>query len=439
MTTYKSKILTILITILMLFSSIFSLNVFSAKALSAYPFDENNVLDDLTSSADFDINNYPANVSEDVKSPQILNFVEWCYSKTNKHDFALYVYFYNPQGLNIDTESLSNTVALATKYKKAVDNEEIETVITKDSVPTDYETFRLKFCNKSLTSKYNGTFYKFRIIDHVLDDKSSIYERVNPAQRRYDVANLTLCIKNEGAKAFNCGGSFIFTGYAQGYGEEQNNVSTLQCSKFKLTETIELEVNHTNFRTQSSSLGQYHQNELSSVYFSVPEKYFTEYGSLQKIKAEWYEYKTTPIIVSPNQKAYDELFQNLGVYIGAYTNTIDNVFWHDSYDGKVNYLHHCYNFPDDLGSSIYNGAFDKAENSNIETLYYVFKSNDGEVSSEEVLNHIYTYNKTFDKGVLNVGGRQISLDLFEATVDEGRQIGYNVKEIDANDTFDLLS
>ena len=49
---------------------------------------------------------------------QIVNFVEYCYSyKGNmQSNYGLYVYVYNPQGLNISTNSKSNKIQMAVSY-----------------------------------------------------------------------------------------------------------------------------------------------------------------------------------------------------------------------------------------------------------------------------------------------------------------------------------
>ena len=71
-------------------------------------YDKTNVMDDLSTSTvnghPFDMKDYP--YDEDSQA-QIINFVEYCYSyKGNMQgNYGLYVYVYNPQGLNLSTNS----------------------------------------------------------------------------------------------------------------------------------------------------------------------------------------------------------------------------------------------------------------------------------------------------------------------------------------------
>ena len=81
-------------------------------------------------------------------------------------------------------------------------------------------------------------------------------------------------------------------------------------------ETITLDVKHTFYRTQTSSKGAGYQNQLDTVYFAVPQRFFDTYGKLQRIKAEWYEYKTKDIVVTSNQEFYDQAYPHIGEYIG---------------------------------------------------------------------------------------------------------------------------
>lgn len=94
-------------------------------------------------------------------------------------------------------------------------------------------------------------------------------ERVNSNARRYDIAELQLI--EEGAQnatayplsgAYAVGvnttesyGTFYFSGYAKGYGADESAESTLSVKYSKL-DTIELSLNHTYWRSQTSSLGK---------------------------------------------------------------------------------------------------------------------------------------------------------------------------------------
>lgn len=425
------RVLVLILTVLLAFGSIFTVRA-RAEEENGYPFDFTNVLDDLESSEQFEIINYPFDYAGLHKSPGIINIVEWCYSPFKPGEFALYIYFYNPQNLKIDTDSVSNRIQIATEYKTDPAQENPDTVITQNSVPTGYETFNLIFCNKSERDNYEGLFYKFRVIDKKGADGRTIEERVNSVERRYDISGITLATEDGGSKEYTVGGSYRFSGYAAGYGPNEFAESTLENKGFIPLETISLTVYPTTFRTESSSLGKFHQNDLHSVYFSVPQRYFNDYGDLQKIKAEWYEYKLKPSLIFKSLRDYNEVYAKLGVNIGKHTDEITQYFVDKESYGHSNFYEYGYNVP------TINENVDTVIN-RITTLYSAFYAEDGKVPSETVENHILSYDKTFDSGSINIGGNKVSLDLFEDTVDPGRTRGYNVKEIDANDTFDLLS
>lgn len=423
------RVLILILTALLAFGSTFTVRV-RAEEESGYPFDFTNVLDDLESSSDFNIINYPYDYAGLHKSPGIINIVEWCYSPFKPGEFALYIYFYNPQNLKIDTDSTSNRIQIATEYKTDPSQEKPDTVITAESIPTNYETFNLIFCNKSERDNYDGLFYKFRVIDKKGADGRTIEERVNSVERRYDISGVTLATEDGGSKEYTVGGTYRFSGYAAGYGPNEFSENTLENKGFIALETIRLSVYPTTFRTESSSLGKNHQNDLHSVYFSVPERYFNDYGDLQKIKAEWFEYKLKPSLILKRESDFNEVYANLGIYIEKNTDLITQ-YYYNELDNKQ-FAQIGYNIPDNALGIL-------GVNNRITTLYNAFYSPDGYVPAETIENHILNYNKTYNTGSINIGGSKISLDLFEDMVDSGRTMGYNVKEIDANDTFDLLS
>ena len=78
-------------------------------------FDSTDVLEDLSSSTvngqPFDIRNYPFDES---KQTSLFSFVEYCYSfKANmRSNYGLYIYVYNPQGINFATNTQQNKIQI---------------------------------------------------------------------------------------------------------------------------------------------------------------------------------------------------------------------------------------------------------------------------------------------------------------------------------------
>jgi hypothetical protein len=52
----------------------------------------------------------------------------------------------------------------------------------------------------------------------------------------------------------------------------------------------------------------------------VDERFTDLYGYLQKIKAEFYKYRTQPIIVTESSVVYDIFIEHLGEYFGDFYN-----------------------------------------------------------------------------------------------------------------------
>ena len=307
-----------------------ALPVFAAETQTS--FEKTNVLDDLQSSDGFNIVNYPFDGTGKIKHPEIMNVVEYCYSfRVNMRDnYGLYLYFYNPQGLNIVTDSHANKVQMAVSYG---------TDKNGDMIPAAYEKFDLQFCSVSTEKNYYHLFYKFKVIDHKSADGKTIAERVNSNERRYDISGVELLTKGESnATEYTVGGTYTFTGYAKGYGADVEAESNLICSVRNL-ETVRLDLSgkddgidkRTYWRSDSSSVGAHHQNQINSVFFAIDKTVLNKYGyTLQKIKAEWWEYKTVPAIIIDNKDIYDRLAAYSGVKIGEDYDSNRGLILHNS-------------------------------------------------------------------------------------------------------------
>lgn len=409
-----------------------------AEEEKTYAFDKISIEKDLDSIDGFNYIKYPYDPTG-FHSPQIFNVAEWAYSfrAEQRGDYALYIYFYNPQGLDIDEKSTQNKIVLAVDYDKYP--------ITQDSLPTSYETFDLAFCSKT-GGNYANLFYKYRVIDHESADGKTIAERVNSNGRRYDISEILLRTRGaDNATAYGVGGSYYFTGYAAGYGADTNAASTLTCEVVDL-ETVELEVHSTFYRT-----GEYkknYQHDLSSVYFAVPNEYFKKYGSLQKIKAEWYEYVTTPIVITSNTTVYDKMLPWLGKNIGfanydmplslytGYQELVTSEGHKNSYDWVYNAIG---SSPEHVGSLA-------------TKISWLFSTQGKEIaeyrlSAERMSEYINEYESE-NTGTYPIRGGTVSADLFEKGLLNwerehvayvGDDIHHKLVEFDANQTFDMLN
>jgi hypothetical protein len=444
------KILLCVVTFVLVLCTVFIpvQSTFAYAAESGVSFDETNVMDDLKSST---VNGQPFNLSsypfDEKGTIQVIDFVEYCYSfrANQRANYGLYVYVYNPQGLNLSTDSKRNKIQMAVRYNS-------------EGNPADYVKFDLQFCSKSEDVNYKTLFYKFKVVDKKVGD-TTFSDRVNSNERRYDVSGIEL-LKYGAANAtdYAVNGTYKFSGYAEGYGPDASAKSTLKCD-VKYLETVELTVKHTFYRTLTSSKGAGYQNQLDTVYFAVPKRFFYSYGTLQRIKAEWYEYKTNDIVVTSS----DDFYNKANPYIGVQTGSFDQY-------GMTQYN-------ESIGISLGQNAGDAGGglmaakwgwnlgsgylHVPCATLYYLFKTgniseydpyaeitSNGGVASNELYDYIMAYNKTYDKGRLDVKDGSISADLFADDIDDYRKLdteygkvqkGYSYYDFDADVDLQKLS
>ena len=435
-----------LVMVLVILFGVFSTTAYAAGNGSS--FDNTKVLDDLLPATvggkPFDIRDYPFDENGEV---QVISFIEYCYSyKANQRDnYGLYVYIYNPQGLNLSTDNKRNKIQMATSYNK-------------DGNPDAYEKFSLEFCSKVESGDYKNLFYKYKVIDRKIDG-TTFDQRVNSNERRYDISGIELTVHGSGtATEYHVGTTYRFTGYAAGYGQNSNEESTLRCEIEKL-ETISLTVKHTFYRSETSTLGAGHQNQLDTVYFTVPKSYIEEYGKLQRIKAEWYEYRTKDILVTSNAAFYQAAKPYVGVPLGSKPNQYGQYEYVEDIGyclgigaGKAGDM-----YVAQWGWNLGTGYFHSPTN----VLYYMFyvsdieeydpyakKVSSGGVESNELYEYIRAYTKTYENGRLPVKNGTISADLFEADIDESRkmdtesgkiQMGYSCYDFDADLDTQVLS
>ncbi len=423
-----------------------------AAASTATAFEQSDVMDDLATATingkPFNTVNYPYDSTGVIKHPEIMTVVEYCYSirPAQLEHYGVYIYFYNPQALNISTASRANKITLGIKYSKDKDgNVKVD----------DYEKFALQFCSKS-TGDYRDLFYKFKVIDHKSADGKTIAERVNSNARRYDISEVELLTYGDrNATAYSVGGTYIFTGYAKGYGADQTAESTLACERKDL-ETVTLDIagvkdgvdKRTYWRSNSSSKGAHHQNQINSVFFAIDTNVCEKYGyTLQKIKAEWHEYKTAPTIVIENKDIYDRLSAYNGVKI---TDNYDkergltlhnkDYFYVGNSGGSVSRYQYSWNAdltPSGIaGSHVYNSDYNDLL---LPLLFYTngISVDDYTLTAETLQDYCEKYDKSYENGHLQFNEHDFSADLFTDNVDDGRTRGYNLREFDISNPDDL--
>lgn len=444
----KNKLLLCIIALAMVVCAIFTVAqpIIAFAAEKGNQFDKTDVLEDLTSSSingkPFDIRDYPFDENGDIK---VISFVEYCYSYRAilMDNYALYIYVYNPKGINLSTDTKQNKIQMAAKYDA-------------DGNPIEYEKFNLEFCSKVEKGNYKNLFYKFKVVDKKVNN-TTFKDRVNSNARRYDISGVELTKYGENtATEYGVSGTYIFTGYSKGYGPDADSPSTLNC-EIDYLETVELSVKHTFYRSKTSSLGAGHQNQLDTVYFTVPKRYIDTYGKLQRIKAEWYEYKTNDILIT----SHEDFYNRAQHYIGAYLEGPDEWFRYP-YNKDIYYqLAQNPQVQADMGVAEWGWNLNAYVHPACQRLAYLFYvdnieeydpyasvSDIGGVESNDLYRWIMTYNKSFDKGTLPIKNGTISADLFADDIDDSRKMnnengviqkGYSYYDFDADVDLQTLN
>lgn len=430
-------IATFLLSVISLFcgqASLFAFPVFADSANVQEAFENINVLDDLKETTidgkKFDLTDYNF---DETKELQIFSFVEFCYSfrRDNTDNYGLYVYIYNPQGLKIENDSSLHSI----------------TIRHGDDNSQNFVKYPLLLLNQS-AGNYYGLFYKFKVS---LSDKqkTEILQgdyKVNSTLRRYEVGEIELKTPSE-IKSCPVGIVYKFSGYAKGYGADESAESTLSVKYSKL-DTIKLSLNHTYWRSNTSSLGKNHQNQVDTVYFAVPNRYFEQYGKLQRIKAEWYEYKTKDLIVTSNSDFYNTATQYIGQNI-EYDKSIGYGLAENPYDNN----HFVYA---DWAWNVACGITD--EKSAAHTLYYLFKTDDitsydpykavtstGGIEGSDLYSRMLEVSEKLGGETIEAKDGKLISALFEDDIDESRKRndelgtikkGYSCYDFDAELSID---
>lgn len=290
---------------LLLTAVLFFVTVFCGQAtLSAFAddtdsvqanYESTNVLNNLKGSTiggkEFNLADYPHNSNG---KPQIISFVEFCYSYyTDKQaDYGLYVYVYDPQDLTFDMSTDRNKIQLTYGSKQS------------------YSKYPLEFINYSTEAGYEGRFWKFKV--KLTDEqRTAVLKEVDEAYRIYKISGIELSVKNN-VTEYPCGQTYTYKGYALGYGSELAQSDTLSCKVDGFDLYLSLDVHSTYYRPQGTNGEAYARDTLHSVYFSVPNSIIDEYGEMTAVHATWLNALTNPVLVTGNRTVYDNVLPYVG-------------------------------------------------------------------------------------------------------------------------------
>ena len=384
-------------------------------------YESTNVLNNLKGSTiggkEFDLADYPHNSKG---KPQIISFVEFCYSyyAEKQEDYGLYVYVYNPQDVVFDMATERNKIQF-----------------TYGTVPHDSK-YILEFINYSTEAGYEGRFWKFKV--RLSDEqKKAILKEVDENNRIYKITGIELSVKNV-VTDYPCVTTYTYKGYALGYGSELAASDTLSCKVDGFDKYLTLDVHSTFFRGNGTNGKKYIQDTLHSVYFSVPNSIIDEYGRMTAVHATWLNAHTAPALVTGNSSYYEEALKHVGQDIGV-PDTYENLKFKYSFRTEEDLSHtwiggyhvsgyyYGYNYPSKLSSNIVN---------NITSLNWVFKAENGnadtyDVPSEDILDYMSRYTAVHGGELVN---NRYSKVLFDSVDSSFTDIN-----IQADDTYSLTS
>ncbi|MCD8308656.1 MAG: hypothetical protein LUD19_02285 [Clostridia bacterium] len=278
-----------------------------AESSTVTAYENQDVMKDLEGSTiagvEFDTSNYPYNANG---KPQLLNLVEFGYSvETIQSDYGLYVYVYNPSCLEFDDNSELNQIQFSYDGGKS------------------YDKYDLEFLNYSETTEYEGLFYKYKV-DFTDSELTALLSALDPDERVYQVSGIELAVSGTPTE-YAAGATYIYTGYALGYGYSSAITSTLECTVTNFDTYVTLDVQQTVYYPE----GAYYngdQVQLNSCYFGIPNTYLEDYGVLTNILAEWYEYLTKPILITENSTVFAALYSLYGQALSKYSSNRELFF-----------------------------------------------------------------------------------------------------------------
>ena len=297
------KISAVFLTVLIILSS-FVIPTFAEGDSLPKDIETSGVVSDLKAMG-FDITKYQKDTS--AEHARMLKFLEYGYDENgDQSEYGLYVYVWNPSGKPIELDNNLNKITIQSRKVQSTN-------------PNGWKKAPLEFVNVSTESGYENVFYKFKV---PYSAEKSLLSNVSKYVRVYEISEIELKYSgNNNATSFTIGGRFTYSGYGPYHNASRTNRSTLSCHGTDMT-VIEIEINPTTWKTDTSAKGVGYANELFSVYFSVPNDIIRDYGNtadtiskgLVKIEGEYSKHRINGLVVD-NRTLYDQIYPYLGVNV----------------------------------------------------------------------------------------------------------------------------
>ena len=373
----------------------------------------------------FDLADYPHN--SDGK-PQMISFVEFCYSyyADKQFDYGLYVYVYNPQDIAFDMATDRNKIQFS--YDDA-----------------GYSKYTLEFLNYSKKAGYEGRFYKFKV---KLSDsqREAILKGIDENERVYKISGIEISVKGT-VTEYTCAQTYTYTGFAEGYGSELAQGDTLSCKVDGFDKYLTLDVKSTYYRPKGTNGEAYERDTLHSVYFSVPNDIIEEYGEMTAVHATWLNAFTNPIFVTGNEDIYNAVLPYIGntvdggnfTYAGDDTSPIPYALIASKYIESASWNNASYS----LSFMSYNAnrKYTRSDK-DLMALYYCFLAENGDadnytLSAETLIGNKEENKKGYFETYTEAHGENLVNDRFSEGLFESVAGSFTDITISKDETFEL--
>lgn len=338
-----------------------------------------------------------------LETVSVISFNEFGYMPEDMSGFGLYIYVFNDTGNQIVNYDLN-------RVQLSVDG-------------SSYNKYRVTI----LDNTDDFTIYKLKV-----EDAASIGAAVNAEERTYHISGIELITTTTGLTDYAVSSVYKYTGAPA---LEEGAESTLSCTVEQQDTVVitGLEDRQTVYRTDMDNPNMQSHNQINSVYFAVDNYFIRSYGMLQSIEAEWWEYRTNPIVVTNDEELYYALITFLHKDISDHTCDLD---YYLTAQGGPSARTWTYNqkvmvSDSDLLQTRLDWLFHTSTwGQSIEN--YV-------VESKAFQEFRFSYEQSQLAHFEEDNGYKYCTDLFNKEVGEGRAAGYNRKVFDSTDPDSMLN
>lgn len=326
--------------------------------------------------------------------------------------YELFFYVYNPSCLSVVESSKRDAVQLS----------------LSNALELGYHKFDLYFVDQS----DDGRFLKFCIWDYQFPDpypdNGVEYEHfsfyLGDNVRKYLVSGFEIETEEKGLVEYSIANEYTFTGSCY--------AGNLEFTNRELT-VLKLDVHSTFFRTETSSKGWGYQNQLDSVYFSIPNSVLDYYGEVYAIHFDMTKKRVNGITHGDSLALFFTSKSRTGLPLTAYGSFVDTNLRYGLQD--LNYAWYSLRLQNDgVFSTLPALGWNSRAEKNIDYLFWTeFYDSADPISGETIVEYLRKYdlvNKTSWIDELPLSDQPFISPVKTEQVSPW---------IDVNDRFELLS